>query len=66
MAEYKVGDSLWQNIRDANTVPPQIFIIIRIVKEKDLYQIKGTQDGMLYDYPKSYLDVFMRKYPTHC
>jgi len=66
MAEYRVGDALWQNIREPNTVPPQTLIIIRISKSKDLYQVKGTRDGLIYDYPKSYLDVFLRKYPTHC
>lgn len=64
--EYKVGQPMYQNIREPNTVPPQILVIIKIIKEKDLYQLKGTQDGLIYDYPKSYLDVFMRTYPTHC
>ena len=64
--EYKVGQPMYQNIREENTVPPQILYITRIIKEKDVYELKGVQDGILYLYPKSYLDVFMRPYPTHC
>lgn len=64
--QYKRGQQLYQNIKEPDTVPPQIMVIIKIVPEKDLYQLKGTQDGLIYDYPKSYLDVFMRPYPTHC
>jgi len=65
MAEYRVGDALWQNIREPNTVPPQQLIIIKINKLQNVYQVKGVKDGMIYDYPKSYLDVFLRKYPTY-
>jgi len=61
MPTYKVRDLLYQNIREPNEVPPQDLVIIKIDKEKNLYRLKGVQDGLLYNYPRQYLDVFMRK-----
>ena len=64
MPTYKVRDIFYQNIREMEETPSQDLILIKIDKGKDLYRLKGVRDGLLYNYPKSYLDVFLRKkYP---
>jgi hypothetical protein len=61
MSQYKVHDVFYQYIHEAGEVPSQELVLIKIIPEQNLYRLKGVQDGLLYDYPKSYLDVFLRK-----
>jgi len=63
MANYKVGDILYQYILEQNTYPQQLnqdFVLRKIIPTKNQYVLRGIKDNQPYFYSKELLDNLFR------